>query len=206
MVRNRVRVAGSAYTAFTFGGQPIAFAEQISHASGAPVAQATPIHPMDEPYAVQIITPAAMGPGTLTLALTDLYRSKVWDRLGAQLGYADGSVANNTDFTKPGGSNEVSIGEAILAGAVDIVDVFVRISQAPPGTVNVVKYIRPPLMYGDTQRGKPFVEQYVNCVVSDIDDGEQVAVGTMQVVHNVTVMYTHKLRNGQPSAALKTRL
>jgi hypothetical protein len=203
---NRVRVAGSGFTAFFFGGQPIAFCEQVSHTSAQPVAPATPIQPMDEPRPVQIITPAAGGPGTIVLQLTELYLSKVWDRLGADLGYDQAKGVLDPTFTNPGTANTVGVGiGGPLNGAVDIVDVFIRISQLPPNSVNVVKYIRPPALGGNTAQ-KPFVEQYMGCVISDIEDGEQVGVASMQIVKNVTVMYTHVLRNGERPLDLKSRL
>lgn len=203
---NRVRIAGSGFTAFFFGGQPIAFCEQVSHTSAQPVAPATPIQPMDEPRPVQIITPAAAGPGTIVLQLTELYLSKVWDRLGADLGLDQTKGIFNPSFTSPGTANTVGVaGKGPLNGAVDIVDVFVRISQLPPNSVNVVKYIRPPALGGDTAQ-KPFVEQYMGCVISDIEDGEQITVGSMQIVKNITVMYTHVLRNGERPADLASRL
>jgi hypothetical protein len=192
-VNNRVRVAGSGFTAFTFMNEPIVFAEQIGHQSQQPVAPATPIHPMDEPYPVQIITPAAAGPGTLVLQLTELYNSKVWERLGSKLGYNTGQQPG------PWYSNTAANGglaEGILKGAVDIVDVFIRLSQLDPDTINVTKYIRPPMLYGDrTKQVRPFIEVFRNCVISDIRDDEQVGVGTMQIVKTVTVMYTHTMNN-----------
>jgi hypothetical protein len=203
---NRVRVAGSGFTAFFFGGQPIAFCEQVSHTSAQPVAPATPIQPMDEPRPVQIITPAAGGPGTIVLQLTELYGYKVWDRLGVTLGYSsEGPAANASNFTRPGESNNANLGDGLLSGAVDIVDVFIRVSQAPPNTINVVKYIRPPALGGEPKQ-KPFTEEYMGCVISDIEDGEQVGVASMQVVKNITVMYTHVLRNGKRPLDLQSRL
>lgn len=193
-LRNRVRVGGSGFTVFTFGGQPIAFAQQIQHTSPTPVGPGpVAIHPMDEPYPVQVITPAASGMGSLTLNLYELYNSKVWDRLGAQLGYV------GTPAGPLGNSNNGSFGNSILNGAVDLVDVFIRIAEQPAGTVNVVKYIRPPLL-GGTQ-GRPYSEEYHNCVITNIIDGEAIEVGTMEVTKQVTVAYTHMTRNGQRSKA-----
>lgn len=195
-LRNRVRVGGSGFTVFTFGGQPIAFAQQIQHTSPAPVGPGpVAIHPMDEPYPVQVITPAASGMGSLTLNLYELYNSKVWDRLGATLGYVGepaGPLGNSN-------SGEFSFGAAILNGAVDLVDVFIRIAEADPGTVNVVKYIRPPLLGGTA--GTPYAEQYHNCVITNIIDGEAVEVGTMEVTKQITVAYTHMTRGDKRSKA-----
>lgn len=201
---NRVRVGGSAFTAFFFMGQPIAFCEQVSITTGQPVAPATPIQPMDEPYAVQIITPAAMGPGTMVLQLTELYGKKVWDRLGGDLGFPK-NVERNSGVD-PGTSTSVSIGEGILKGLVDIVDVFIAIAQQPPGTVEVVKYIRPPALFGMPAGAGTYSETYRNCVISNIEDGETIAVGTMQLVKNVTVMFTHVQRNKVNPLALQGRV
>src|SRR4051812_29747952 len=194
--RSRVRVGGSGFTVFTFGGQPIAFAQQVSHTSPTPVGPGpVAIHPMDEPYPVQVITPAASGMGSLTLNLYELYNSKVWDRLGAQLGFTGDGAFN-------GPSNDAfanGFGNAILSGAVDLVDVFIRIAESPPGTTNVVKYIRPPLLQGVAQ--DPYAEQYHNCVITNILDGEQVEVGTMEVIKQITVAYTHMTRGDKRSKA-----
>ncbi len=86
--RHRARLGGSAFTVFAWnsgnGIEPIAFARQISHTSPTPVGPGpTPIHPMDEPYAVEILTPAASNIGSLTLELYELYNKKVWERLSA---------------------------------------------------------------------------------------------------------------------------
>jgi hypothetical protein len=194
--RSRVRVGGSGFTIFTFAGQPIAFAQQVSHTSPTPVGPGpVAIHPMDEPYPVQVITPAASGMGSLTLNLYELYNSKVWDRLGAQLGFTGGGALG-------GSSNEAfsgGFGNAILSGAVDLVDVFIRIAEASPGTTNVVKYIRPPKLQ-DVQQ-EPYAEQYHNCVITNILDGEAVEVGTMEVIKQITVAYTHMTRGDKRSRA-----
>lgn len=80
--QNRARVGGSGFTVFMWEGQPIAFARQIAHVSPTPVGPGpTPIHPMDEPYPVEVITPAASNMGSLTLDLYELYGKKVWERL-----------------------------------------------------------------------------------------------------------------------------
>lgn len=199
--RNRVRVAGSGFTMFTFGGQPIAFAQQIAHTSPSPVGPGpVAIQPMDEPYPVQVITPAASGMGSLTLNLYELYNAKVWDRLGAAVSYEDPNAASGVGTSA---STFASLGEGILAGAVDLVDVFIRIAEAPPGTVNVVKYIKPPLLGG--VQGKSYSEEYHGCVVTNVIDGEQIEVGTMEVIKQVTIAYTYTTRNGQGSRAWNYR-
>jgi hypothetical protein len=91
--------------------------------------------------------------GLADLNLYELYNSKVWDRLGARLGYEDGAAGNL------GSTNGGTIGESILSGAVDLVDVFIRIAEQPPGTVNVVKYIRPPVLGGNPNLAKTILRR-----------------------------------------------
>lgn len=189
-VRNRVRVGGSGFTVFTWQSQPIGFARQIGHTSPAPVGPGpVAIHPLDEPYPVQVITPAAAGMGTLTLELYELYGGKVWDRLGAK-------VHSN------GNTRVVGDDDTTLRGAVDLVDVFIKVASIP-GEIQVVKYIRPPTLKGRTIR--PYTEEYHNCVITNIVDGETVEVGTMEVLKTITVAYTHLTRGGIASVAWDLR-
>jgi hypothetical protein len=188
LARNRVRVAGSGFTVFVWQGKPIAFAQQISHTSPQGVANPAAIHPMDEPYPVQVVTPAASGMGTLVLRLYELYGQQVWERLGAQFGVMD---AGERGFSGPSDT-------APLAGAIDLVDIFIRIAESPDA-INVVKYIKPPKLRGKTM--KPYTEEYHNCVITNAQDGEEVNVGTLEVVKDITVAYTHMTRGGHGSAA-----
>lgn len=187
-VRNRIRVAGSGFTVFSFMGQPIGFCQQVSHTAPTPVGPgAVAIHPMDEPYPIQVITPAAAGMGSLTLNLYELYNSKVWDRLGADVGFSQSQ-------TVPSDQNTQSLGQNILSGAVDIADVFVRVAEQKPEDLKVVKYMRPPKIAG--QVGRPYHEIYHNVVITNVIDSEQIEVGTMEVIKQITVGYTHVTRPG----------
>jgi hypothetical protein len=189
-IRNRVRVGGSGFTVFTWQSQPIGFARQIGHTSPAPVGPGpVAIHPMDEPYPVQVITPGAAGMGTLTLELYELYGGKVWDRLGAKVGVQ----ANQEQVVQDNGT---------LQGAVDLVDIFIQVA-AIPGEIQVVKYIRPPTLKGRTML--PYTEEYHNCVITNVIDGETIEVGTMEVLKTVTVGYTHMTRGGRRSRAWDLR-
>src|SRR5208282_1424899 len=148
--QSRVRVGGSGFTIFTFGGQPITFCQQVSYTSPQPVGGGmAAIQPMDEPYPIEIITPAAAGPGQIVLNLFELFgsggvASKVWDRLGLSLGAKNGpfgsegpeNASTNFKTTGPG------VG-GVFQGAVDIVDIFIRQAQANPASLQIVKIIRP---------------------------------------------------------------
>lgn len=194
---NRARVAGSGFTIFTFAGQPIAFAQQIAETSPTPVGPGpVAIHPLDEPYPVQVITPAASGMGSLTLNLYELYNEKVWDRLAADVN----GVATNPFGGV--GSNDINTSSGIFDGAVDLVDVFIRQAEYS-GALNVVKYIRPPIIGG--RKGQPYAQQYHGCVITNITDGDTIEVGSMEVIKTVTVAYRFTTRNDRRSKAFEYR-
>ena len=169
--RNRARVGGSGFTVFAWMNKPILFARQISHQSPAPVGPGTvPIHPMDTPYPVELVTPMAATMGTITLELYELYGSKVWERLA-------GLAGDN-------GNN----------GPVDIVGIFKAVSNMGQ-PITIFKYVRSPSI-----RGKPFdtyTEEYHNCVISQVMDGETIEIGTMEVLKQMVVNYTHITSGGR---------
>lgn len=189
--RARVRVAGSAFTIFTFQNQPLAFCQQVAHTTPQPVGSGpVAIQPMDAPVPIQVITPAAAGMGSLVLNMIELYGSKVWDRLGAATGWAAGA---GSGYSGSNAFNGDTVG--FLNGAVDVTDIMIRVSEEKPEDMNVVKYIRPPKIAGITQ--KPYSEIYHNCVITNALDGEQIEVGTMEVIKQITVGYTHMTQPGR---------
>jgi hypothetical protein len=194
---NRARVGGSGFTIFTFAGQPIAFAQQVAETSPTPVGPGpVAIHPLDEPYPVQVITPAASGMGSLTLNLYELYNQKVWDRLAADV---EGQASNPFGGVN---SNDINVNNGVFDGAVDLVDVFIRQAEYS-GNLNVVKYIRPPMIGG--RKGQPYAQQYHGCVITNITDGDTIEVGTMEVIKQVTVAYRFTTRNDRRSKAFEYR-
>ena len=105
----RFRVGGSGFSIFHWKKKPIAFARQVAHVSPAPVGPgAVPIHPLDEPRPVEIITPAAISMGQITIELYELYGRKAWDELADLSGSHDlqevfmtvANTANPIDMTK----------------------------------------------------------------------------------------------------------
>ena len=177
--RNRARVGGSGFTVFAWENKPILFARQVSHQSPAPVGPGTvPIHPMDTPYPVELITPMAATMGTITLELYELYGSQVWERLRG-------------------------LGDRNGKGPVDIVGIFKQVANLNK-PVRIFKYIRPPSIRG--RRMTPYTEEYHNCVVSQVMDGETIEVGTMEVLKQMVINYTHITRGGRNDVLRKTNL
>lgn len=177
--RNRARVGGSGFTVFAWNNKPILFARQISHQSPAPVGPGTvPIHPMDTPYPVELITPQAATMGTITLELYEVYGSNVWERLAG-------------------------LGDSTGSGPVDIVGIFKTVADMK-SPVRIFKYIRPPSIRGKIMT--PYTEEYHNCVVSQVMDGETIEVGTMEVLKQMVVNYTHLTRGGRNDVLTRTNL
>lgn len=213
--QSRARVGGSGFTIFTFGGQPITFCQQVSYTSPQPVGGGvSPIQPMDEPVPIEIITPAAAGMGQIVLNLFELFgsqgvASKVWDRLGLKIG------TSRNPFGGPTAESNATTGFAltgsaasggVFAGAVDIVDIFIRQAQAKPEQLQIVKIIRPLGASGPPGSPiEPYTEEYHGCVITAVQDGEQIAVGTMEILKQITVNFRYVTRNGHESAAFRVR-
>jgi hypothetical protein len=87
---------------------------------------------------------------------------------------------------------------------VDIVDIFIKVASQKPSDLAVVKYIRPPVIAGTTPTA--YTEEFHNCVITNVTDGESIQVGTMEVIKQVTVGFTHLTRNGVGTARPNTRL
>lgn len=176
---NTFRVGGSGFTAFHWQGHVIGFAQAVGHQSPQPVAQPVAIQPLDAPRPLQILVPAAIGPGTLQLQMFEMYNSAVWDRIMA---IVDSIPANGT------------LGIPASGVYNDLVNVFLRMSAIGRG-ITASKIVYPP---NAGVRGGPkvrhYAEQFHNCTITDIRDDENIQIGTMEVVKSMTVMYTKMSR------------
>lgn len=68
-----------------------------------------------------------------------------------------------------------------MHGAHTLLDVFKR--QISLGSVTCRKIIKTP-------NGKPRTKVYQNCVIVDVDDGEQINIASMVMPKGFTIMYT----------------
>jgi hypothetical protein len=75
-----------------------------------------------------------------------------------------------------------------LSGSQDIVDIFeaVAVQNATNAPIFIAKVITP-----KGNRGGILRENYHNCVVSTVQDDETIQVGTMEVLKNILVNFTH---------------
>lgn len=171
------RVGGSGFTAFWWNGHVIGFAQAIAHQAPQPVAAPVAIQPLDQQYPMGILVPAAIGPGTLQLQMFELYGQSVWDQ-----------IMSITDLTSGVGT----AGQKAIYN--DLAEVFLRLS-ALNKPVNASKIVYPP---NAGVRGGPklrhYAELYHNCMITDIRNDENIQIGTMEVVKNMTVMYTRMTR------------
>jgi len=72
---------GGGYTAFKYNGQVLAYCQMIRETAPQPVAQATPIQPLNEQYPIEIALPAALQAGTIELTFYEQWITEVWAEL-----------------------------------------------------------------------------------------------------------------------------
>lgn len=158
----RFRVGGSRFTYFTWENNLIGFARQVSVVSPAPVGPGpVPIQPLTHRRPIEIITPAAVSMGEITLDLYELYGFKVWEEL------------------------------INLTGERDLAAIFKAVADKP-NNIQLVKVVKPPLGSGLG----PYSERFNRCVITNVEDGEVIEVGTMEVMKRITIGYTSTNRNG----------
>lgn len=79
MAESITRVGGSGHTAFTWRGQRLGWMQTLQDQAPTPVAAPKAIQPMDAEFPREIVTPRAIGAGTLTLT-----NFETWDRAAWQ--------------------------------------------------------------------------------------------------------------------------
>jgi len=121
MATSTFRVGGG-YTAFVYNGQPLIYAQLVAETGPQPVANPTPVQPLDSPYPIEIALPIALQAGTLELSFYEEWGSEVWAQLG-------GNFANASDL--------LDVFKAQLAqGAITCVKVI----NKPDGTQRKIVY------------------------------------------------------------------
>lgn len=77
-----------------------------------------------------------------------------------------------------------------LANSDDLVDIFHKVANTNK-PISMSKHVNPP----GGANTKPYHETYFNCVITNVLDGETIEVGTMEILKQVTVGYTHMKRS-----------
>ena len=172
------RVGGSGFTAFHWQHKVIGFAQTIGHQSPQPVAPPVAIQPMDQQHPLEIITPAAVGPGTLQIQIYEMYNQKVWDEI---MRVTDVSFPQSIQTNRQQFYNDLS-------------EVFIRLSNIGKG-ITCTKVIYPPNKVQTGVKNQFYADNYYNCKITDIRDDEQIDIGSMEIIKNMTVQYTHTARS-----------
>jgi hypothetical protein len=162
----------------------IGYAQAVGLTSPQPVAPPVAIQPLDQQYPMQIIVPAAIGPGTLQVQLFEMYNNKVWDE-----------IMLVTDLT-----HTDALGEKPNSIYNDLSEIFLRLSAlAKPVTAQ--KYIYPPnagVHPNPTNNvlgnQNAYCDVYYNCMITDIRDDENIQIGSMEIVKNITIQFTNTIR------------
>lgn len=189
MAARQFRVGGSRFTTFEWDGAPIAHANQVAHTSPAAVANPVAIQPLDSRRPQEVITANAIGMGTLVLEIIELYGEPVWKELVSLA--KGGTKAIPTGLIGQQGPNNVATAStsgnaASQNNATDLADIF-NVIASTPNPITVVKYVNPPA----GSKKKAYFTTFHNCVISDYQDDETIAIGTMQLFKQLTVNYTH---------------
>ena len=153
------RVGGSGFTWFNFKGTVVGFAQAIGYTSPTPVAEPQPIQPLNYRRPAEIVVPRAIGPGTITVTMFELWNKPVWARLAG------------------------------MEDAVDLADVFESIWRDPAADVQAHVVIDVPRKRGGgTREGKHF-KTFHQVVLTDIRDDETIDITTMSMQKPVTFQY-----------------
>lgn len=179
----RVPGGGNTYMGIKIGGEKehnIEFLAEINDQPGQAEGRATPIHPIGKPYPVEIATPYAQSMGTLTLT--------VWSRWGE-----DGWVSalmhsvepeRETDSRAEKWGDYVSKHNISQGYPCDLREVL-EAQRQKNGEIYVYKYE----LGGN---GKVIrKKEYVGAVITNIDAGDTVNVGTMEQRTRITINYCH---------------
>jgi hypothetical protein len=81
--RQRARNLGSNFTTFRYAGKNIAYLESVADSGQRPVGNTTHefIHPLGYDHPQEILTPRAIGGGTLVLTIRELWHQEVWQQM-----------------------------------------------------------------------------------------------------------------------------
>lgn len=177
------RVGGSGFTVFHWMNYVVGFAQMVGNQSPQPVAQPSAIQPMDQQYPLQILVPAATGPGTIQLQLFESYNQKVWDQIM--------KITDTVDSTSGG----------ILSQYNNLAEIFLRLS-AVSQPINCTKLVYPPntgFLGGTGSNVNAYADTFYNCMVTDVRDDESIQVGSMEITKSITISYTYHKRSQQNS-------
>jgi hypothetical protein len=81
MSASKVRVGGSGLTTMTWRGTKMAYLQTLADSTPQPQGAVSPVQPIDEPVPLEIVTPLAVGAGSISLSFFELWNEPAWAML-----------------------------------------------------------------------------------------------------------------------------
>lgn len=78
----------------------------------------------------------------------------------------------------------------LLNNSNDLVQIFNKVANTSRN-IDFVRHVNPP----DGSGVKPYSDVFHKCVITNVADGETIEVGTMEILKQVTIGYTHYTRS-----------
>lgn len=171
-MQTQTRIVGSGFTSFNWATQVIAFLDDFTDSGQPPIVQYQAVTPLGAQYPVEFALPQVRSEGTLQFTIRELWNQPVW--------WALGQLTQNT-------SNEGS-GSGTFQGTQNIVDVY-KVMASLPAQITCTTIINIPGANGSSQyRGWT----YNNVVLTQIDDREQVQIGSLTMPRTLQAVYAYK--------------
>lgn len=173
-MQTQSRIVGSGFTAFYFQHQLIAFLDDINDSGQAPIVQYQAVTPLGAEHPVEFALPRVRAEGTLQFTIRELWNQPVWWQLGQK--------TSNT-------SAQGAQGTGTYEGTWNIVDVYNAQANTPTPIV-CATVITIPGANGQPAGYRGWV--YNNFVLTQIDDREQVQIGSLTMPRTLQGVYAYK--------------
>jgi hypothetical protein len=165
------RIVGSGFTTFEFQGHPIAWLETVADSGQRPMG-------------------GGMGGGAESIY-------PLHAKHAAEIAFSRVLATGTLTMTLREAWNEYaweSIHPTLFTGATSITDVYERQDNLT-SKLTATMVIRPP-------RASVYrVRTYHGCVITGIDDSEELSVGALTIPRTITVAYTHKTQRTEPATS-----
>ncbi len=173
MPQTNTRIVGSGFTAFFWQNQPIAFLDDVTDSGQQPITQYQAVTPLGASYPVEFALPRVRQEGTLQFTIRELWNQWVWWALGQQ----------TASTITPG------TGQGTFTGTYNIVDVY-NAQANTPTPINCYTIIKIPSVTGGQGGYRGW--QYNNVVLTQIDDREQIQIGSLTMPRTLQAVYAYK--------------
>jgi len=186
MGTTNVRVPGGGNTYIKMGlgeGVNVEFLASFRDQPGGAVGRVTPIQPIGSPYPIEIATPYAQDAGQITITVWSTWGKDGWVSAFMRRS-ATGELTDNQDGKSPWANYTSKYNKDSIHEPVDLREVLEAQRQSDqPLVVEKIELGK----NGQPVRSK----KYQNCVITNIDAGDNVDISTMTQQVTITIMYTN---------------